>query len=69
MKRPPTSLSIQGRPLQVAKQPNSPNRTMAAPVPASTYGALEGPPEISSMYGPNMNFHHNPTESRTTPVI
>lgn len=44
-----TSLSIQGRPLQVATQPKSPKSTMAAPVPVSTYGPLEGLLEISSM--------------------
>lgn len=44
-----TIFNIQGRPLQVAKQPNSPNRTMATPVPVRTYGALEGLLDISSM--------------------
>lgn len=44
-----TSFSIQGRPLQVAKQPKSPKSMMATPVPVRTYGPLEGLLEISSM--------------------
>ena len=63
-----TSFSIQTCPLQAAKQPNSPNSTMAPPVALRTYGAFDWPVEMSSAYGPNMKLHHNPTDSSTTPV-